>query len=239
MACLLVVEDSPEVRMVVDRSLNRDHEVITTASLNEARKALSMREVDLVILDIGLPDGSGLEFCKSLQEAEETRDLPVIFLTGKGEVQDRVAGLSSGAEDYIVKPFHPLELKARVETRLSKVQNRRQVGDQLRRGRVHMDVVLQKVQIEPEGGGAGVTLDLTPIEFKLLMFFMKSPDHVFPRDELIEAVWGDGVHVVRRAVDAHVSNLRKKIRGSGYTVKSVHGVGYRLIRDTGENIEAA
>ena len=226
---ILLVEDALEFRTIVQRTLEKDYELVQAPTLDEARKCLERGPFDLVILDVMLPDGDGMELCRLLQADPVSRRVPIIVLTGKSEVTDKINAFALGADDYLVKPFHPLELKARVEARLAKAIAAAAPLDTVAKGNIRLHIPTQRVEIEESG--AARSLDLTPIEFKLLLFFLKNEEKVYPREELITYVWGDGVHVIQRTVDAHVSNMRKKIRGSEYTIKSVHGVGYRLARD--------
>lgn len=226
---ILLVEDALDFRTLVERTLVKDCQVVSEPDLAGARKRLAEDKFDLILLDVMLPDGDGIDFCKSLRSSGAHASTPVIILTGKSDVNDKVNAFSGGAEDYLVKPFHPLELRARVEARLSRSRTAG-ASDILEKGALRLNVPVQRAEIRTAQGNSD--LDLTPIEFKLLLFFIRGENTVYSRKDLMSSVWGEGVHVISRTVDAHVSNMRKKIRGSGYTIKSVHRVGYRFVLET-------
>ncbi|HTL12877.1 MAG TPA: response regulator transcription factor [Bdellovibrionota bacterium] len=229
---ILLVEDAADFRTVVERTLARDYEIFTAENLTAARKLLGERQYGLILLDVMLPDGDGIEFCRELHGDTKHGGTPIMILTGKGDVNDKLSAFSGGADDYLVKPFHPLELKARVEARLNRARVVSRSGDMIETKGLRLNVPMQRAEIGATSG-AWKALDLTPIEFKLLLYLVRGGEKTHPRGELIRSVWGEGVHVISRTVDAHVSNLRRKIRGGGWTVKSVHRVGYRFAPETG------
>jgi two-component system phosphate regulon response regulator PhoB len=172
----------------------------------------SNNQFDLILIDIMLPDGDGFKLCANIQSGTygfNEDETSVVFLTAKGEISDKVLGFSLGADDYIVKPFDPIELKARVQARLKKAQKVKLKENILTKEGLELNVSMQKVTWS-EGA--------------------KHEDHVFTRDQVIDAVWGAGVHILDRTIDTHISNLRKKLSCSRFTVRSVHGVGYRFTR---------
>jgi DNA-binding response OmpR family regulator len=173
-----------------------------------------------------LPDGDGYQLCSVLQSQQETQDIPVIFLTSKNSTSDKVLGFSVGAEDYIAKPFDPLELRARVDARFRKLQKERSRQDVTRIGGIEINKASQKASILRPSGKQEV--DLTPIEFKLLLFLAKEPNRVFNRDDILNGVWGEEIHVFNRSVDTHISKLRKKLGEYSKCIQSVHGSGYKF-----------
>lgn len=228
-AKILLVEDTQLDQKIVVAALSKKHSVTIASTLAEATKAISRETFDLVLLDVELPDGNGFRFFSSLQADEQTKDLPVIFLTSKSEAPDEVMGFSLGAEDYIAKPADPIKLWARIEAKLRKLSSRKVDASQLRNPGLKVDFNLQRAFLLK--GGEEKQLDLTPLELKVLAYFMRHEDHVFSRGQIIDHAWGSGTHVIDRTVDMHVSNLRKKIEGSGYTIKSLRGVGYRFLKE--------
>ena len=223
MPVVLVVDDEPAIRESLAFALRRDgFGIAEAATLREAE--LRGAGADLIILDLVLPDGSGLDFLRALRARS---DVPVIVLTSRDEETDRVVGLEMGADDYVLKPFSPREVVARVRAVL-----RRFRGD-----RPQEDPPLQgpgKLRVDPRTRRAtlaGAELALSRTEFNLLAAFLKAPGRVFERSQLLDAVWGSDVVVGDRTVDVHVKALRRKLEEAGGDPKlleTVRGVGYRL-----------
>ena len=220
MARILVVEDCPDSRALVESSLV-DHELRLADSVAAAERTLDEARFELVLLDLGLPDGDGFQICQRLQQGAETRDLPVIFLTASSELHDKVLAFQLGADDYVVKPFHPAELRVRVEARLRRA--RREAANEV--------LKLGELRLEPERFRAeradGAELDLTPRELRLLHLLARRREQVVSRAQILEGLWGDIV-VSARTVDTHVYNLRRKLGSSRVVIEGVRGLGYRL-----------
>jgi len=222
MAAILLVDDEPAIRESLAFALRRDgFEVEEATTLREARSLAGA--ADLVILDLVLPDGSGLLFLRSLRERS---DVPVIVLTSRDEETDRVVGLELGADDYVLKPFSPREVAARVRAVLRRASKAAQAEDKpIRAGSLSLDTSTRKAAI------ADRELGLSRTEFNLLALFLRSPGRVFERSQILEAVWGSDVVVGDRTVDVHVKALRRKIEEAGgdpRVLETVRGVGYRL-----------
>jgi DNA-binding response OmpR family regulator len=222
MAAILLVDDEPAIRESLAFALRRDgFEVEEATTLREARNRAD--SADLVILDLVLPDGSGLLFLRSLRERS---DVPVIVLTSRDEETDRVVGLELGADDYVLKPFSPREVAARVRAVLRRASKAAQAEDKpIRAGSLSLDTSTRKAAI------ADRELGLSRTEFNLLALFLRSPGRVFERSQILEAVWGSDVVVGDRTVDVHVKALRRKIEEAGgdpRVLETVRGVGYRL-----------
>jgi len=222
MAAILLVDDEPAIRESLAFALRRDgFEVEEATTLREARSLADA--ADLVILDLVLPDGSGLLFLRSLRERS---DVPVIVLTSRDEETDRVVGLELGADDYVLKPFSPREVAARVRAVLRRASKAAQAEDKpIRAGSLSLDTSTRKAAI------ADRELGLSRTEFNLLALFLRSPGRVFERSQILEAVWGSDVVVGDRTVDVHVKALRRKIEEAGgdpRVLETVRGVGYRL-----------
>ena len=222
MAAILLVDDEPAIRESLAFALRRDgFEVEEATTLREARSLAD--GADLVILDLVLPDGSGLPFLRSLRERS---DVPVIVLTSRDEETDRVVGLELGADDYVLKPFSPREVAARVRAVLRRASKSAQTEDKpIRAGALSLDTSRRKAAI------ADRELGLSRTEFNLLALFLRSPGRVFERSQLLESVWGSDVVVGDRTVDVHVKALRRKIEEAGgdpRVLETVRGVGYRL-----------
>ena len=197
---------------------------------DEAELRLAEAPPDLVILDWMLPGVSGLEICRRLRARDDTRDMPVIMLTARGEESERVRGLSVGADDYVVKPFSTPELMARVHALLRRARPER-VASRLTAGDIDLDRETRRVQ------RGGREIHLGPTEFRLLEYFMEKPGRVFTRAQLLDSVWGMSAEIDERTVDVHVGRLRKAlIRGREKDpIRTVRGAGYSFDETFGRN----
>jgi two-component system, OmpR family, phosphate regulon response regulator PhoB len=223
---ILFIEDSKEMAEAVSQTLKRECSFTIASSIKEAKACLEGACFDLVLLDLSLPDGEGFKICSHIRQSDSLRDIPIIFLTGREEIEDKEMAFAMGADDYIVKPVDSRELKARVVSRLQRVS--RKAEESIFAGNLRLNVPLQQVAV---GNGASETLlTCTPLEFKILYFLCKQEDRVFTRDQLISAAWGESVHLLDRTVDTHVSHLRKKLAAasSSHTINPVRGLGYRF-----------
>ena len=221
---VLIVDDEPAIRESLAFALKRDgFGVVEAASLKEARSATA--DADLIVLDLVLPDGNGLDFLRSLRAKS---DVPVIVLTSRDEETDRVVGLEMGADDYVLKPFSPREVAARVRAVLRRAAGKSAQSSEetaLKAGTLSVDPRTRKAAV------ASSELALSRTEFNLLAAFLRSPGRVFERSQLLDAVWGSDVVVGDRTVDVHVKALRRKIEEAGgdpRVLETVRGVGYRL-----------
>ena len=221
---ILIVEDEEALTLLLRYNLEtQGYEVETIARGDEADTRLKEGTPDLVILDWMLPGLSGIELCRRLRARPETRQLPIIMLTARGEESERVRGLSTGADDYIVKPFSVPELLARVNALLRRASPER-VADVLSFGDIAIDREKKRVS------RAGQAIDLGPTEYRLLEFLMERPGRVFSREQLLDGVWGSDIYIDERTVDVHVGRLRKTLnRGhSSDPIRTVRGAGYAL-----------
>ena len=221
---ILIVEDEEALTEVLRYNLEAEgYEVETVARGDEADVRLKERMPDMVILDWMLPGLSGIELCRRLRTRPETRQLPIIMLTARGEESERVRGLATGADDYIVKPFSVPELSARVRALLRRAIPER-VADVLSFGDIEVDREKKRVSRN------GRVIDLGPTEYRLLEFLMERPGRVFSREQLLDGVWGSDIYIDERTVDVHVGRLRKAInRGhAADPIRTVRGSGYAL-----------
>lgn len=230
---VLIVEDSEDTQAAIARALDGLAEVFTCSTLAAASKAAAKGGFALVLLDVGLPDGSGFEFCVKLRSCESTAEIPIIFLTGKTEVTDKVMGLSLGADDYICKPFDPSELRARVDSKLRRARSRKGGADILVRGSLKVHSSSQRVYLKD------TEIHLTPIEFKLLLQLLRAEGRVLSREQLLDTVWGNSVNVLDRTVDKHVALLRAKLGTAGEYIQTVPRTGYRFSIDEQDATGAA
>jgi DNA-binding response OmpR family regulator len=221
---ILLVEDSKEIYQMVLQSLTNVAQLSWAKSLKEATQELSKKNYDLIILDVELPDGNGIEFCSSIQSTSS--HIPVFFLTSHSNLAEKVMGFSAGADDYITKPFFPLELRARLEARLRKNKQFVVQSNTYRWKEIEISKSRQEVLISQEGIQQKV--ELTALEFKILMYFALRPGEVILRDNILNDIWGEDIHIYQRSVDTHVSKLRKKLGFVSHIVESVHGSGYKF-----------
>lgn len=221
---ILVVEDCPDSQRLVGRALSHC-EVRFADRIASAQSHLEREVPDLIVLDLALPDGSAFGLCSTLQNDDRTRDVPIVFLTASHETRNKVTAFSLGAEDYLEKPFEPVELRARVEARLRKARERAERGEALRVGNLWLDVARLRAWVIESG--ARREIELTPHEFQLLHHLARQEGRVARRPDILHAVWGD-VIVTQRTIDTHVSNLRRKLGPEGPRIEAVRGIGYRL-----------
>jgi DNA-binding response OmpR family regulator len=226
-AKILVVDDEPNIREVVSLYLRRDgHSVISAADGEEALRLYRQSQPDLVVLDLMLPKVSGLEVCRRIQSDKR---VPVVMLTAKGEEEDRIVGLGIGADDYVVKPFSPRELAARVEAVLRRV-NEARTGPSAEKLMVFGDLCIDPNAREVTIRDAPVTL--TAREFDLLQHMASHPKRVYTRDQLMEMVWGYAFAGDTSTVTVHIRRLREKIEpdpAHPRYLQTVWGVGYRFV----------
>lgn len=226
MAKILVVDDEPNIREVVGLYLRRDgHTIVPATEGEEALELFRQTRPDLVVLDLMLPGLSGIEVCRRIHTE---RRVPLIMLTARGEEEDRVLGLGLGADDYVVKPFSPRELAARVEAVLRRVREAsvgERGGEALTFGNLRLDPATREVTVRDE------PVMLTAREFDLLHHLVSNPQQVFTRDQLMDAVWGHEFSADTSTVTVHVRRLREKIEDDPANpsyLRTMWGVGYRF-----------
>ena len=223
MKTILVVEDEMKIaRLVRDYLQHAGFEVIVTGDGESALASARGAKPDLVVLDLGLPGRDGLDVTRELRRSS---NIPIVILTARGDEADRIVGLELGADDYVVKPFSPKELVARVRAVLRRTATSGAPQELLRVADVEIDVHRMRASV------GGRSVDLTPTEFQLLVALIREPGRVFTRGQLLDAVHGVAIESYERAIDAHVKNIRKKIEstpGRPRYLLTVHGVGYRF-----------
>jgi phosphate regulon transcriptional regulator PhoB len=221
---VLIVEDEPDIRELVIHHLKRDgYQVSSASSGEEALRLVQAGPPDLILLDLMMPAMDGLEVCRRLRQDPATASLPIVMLTAKGDEVDRVLGLEIGADDYIVKPFSPRELLARVRAVLRRSRPAAGAAP-LRLGALVMDLGTHTASV------GGLALALTPKEFDLLRALVEARGRVLSREFLLDRVWGysRASEIESRTVDVHVRRLRVKLGPEGRRILTVKSVGYRL-----------
>ena len=224
---ILVIEDEPDIRRNLEYNLGREgFKASSVGSLDEANEKLKSKKFDLILLDLMLPDGSGLDLCKKIKSNSETETTPIIILTAKDDEVDKVVGFELGADDYVTKPFSVRELILRVKAILKRsdtktkevVEVERQFGD------LKIDVDSHEVHVDSQ------LIELTALEFRLLKELVDKRGRVQSRDQLLSEVWGYNAEVTSRTVDTHIKRLREKLGSMGKYVQTIRGVGYKFSR---------
>ena len=221
-ASILIVEDEEPIQILLTYNLQAEgFRIRATANGEDVAHLVNEERPDLIVLDWMLPGISGIEVCRLLRSRPETREIPVIMLTARGEENERVRGLATGADDYIVKPFSVPELLARIKTILRRF-NPDAIAERLKAGDIALDRRTRRVT------RATRDIVLSPTEFRLLEYLMQSPGRVYSRSQLLDAVWGRDIYVDERTVDVHVGRLRKCLkRGREIDpIRTVRGMGY-------------
>ena len=222
---IFIIEDETSIIQLVQHNLEKDGFIVSSAiNGNEGLKDLKKFEPNLLLLDWMLPDLSGIEICKSIRKDTSFKNLPVIMLTAKGEEEDKIKGLDSGADDYLTKPFSYNELLARIKAILRR-SDPKTISDTLEFDDLRLDRLEKRVFRD------SIEIQLGPTEFRLLEFFLTNPKRVFSRDQILENVWPNNINVETRTIDVHIRRLRKSINinNNKELIRTVRSSGYSLI----------
>ena len=223
---VLVVDDEASIREMLRLALEiSDFECLEAADIHEAYRLITDKSPDMVLLDWMLPGGNGIELLRRLKKEEATQALPVVMLTAKAHEDNVVQGLEVGADDYIIKPFAPKELIARMKAILRRSSSE-EGGSEMRVGELVLEIDSRRVMLSQKA------LEMGPTEFKLLHFFMAHPERAYSRAQLLDRVWGANVYVEERTVDVHIRRLRKALQAGdpiyADLIQTVRGTGYRF-----------
>ena len=223
---ILIIEDEPDIRKTLEYNISREgYEVACASSLSEGREKLESASFSLLLLDLMLPDGSGLDLCRELKQDKSLSSMPVIILTAKDDEVDKVVGFELGADDYVTKPFSVRELILRVKAVLKRGERKSDNMEVQRQfGELKIDVDSHEVFVNDE------QVSLTALEFKLLRQLVDRRGRVQSRDQLLSDVWGYSSDVTTRTVDTHIKRLREKLGDMGKYVQTIRGVGYKFTR---------
>ena len=220
---ILIIEDEIDIRELLTYNLELEgFDVVGAANGEDAFKALQIGSIQLVVLDLMLPDISGLEICRYIRRDSALSRLPVIMLTAKGEEVDRIVGFELGADDYVTKPFNIREMILRVKAVLARSKMTPVAGKALKRGALTIDPEQYEATVD------GRQLSLTATEFRLLHHLAAHPGHAQNRDELLDVIWGEDKFVTPRTVDTYIRRLREKLGPAGEMIQTLRGVGYRF-----------
>ena len=223
---VLIVEDEPAIAELISVNLKHNgFQPVWAIDAETAQRELDGVLPDVILLDWMLPGESGLSLARRWRASERSKQVPILMLTARGDEADRVAGLDAGADDYLVKPFSPRELLARIRAVMRRLTPARAQG-MVKVHELVLDVDTHRVSWQ------GETLKMGPTEFKLLQYLMQHPERVHTRGMLLDKVWGDHVYIEERTVDVHVKRLRESLGEAGRMIETVRGVGYRLTAQT-------
>ena len=223
---ILIIEYEPDIRKNLEYNLSREgYSVLAAASIAEAEQLIYSNNLSLVLLDLMLPDGSGLELCKKMKSDPDVQNLPIIILTAKDDEVDKVVGFELGADDYVTKPFSVRELILRIKAVLKRGENKKDIVEIDRQfGDLKIDIDSHEVYVDAE------LVNLTALEFKLLIELVDRRGRVQSREQLLADVWGYSAEVSTRTVDTHIKRLREKLGTMGKYVQTIRGVGYKFSR---------
>jgi two-component system phosphate regulon response regulator PhoB len=225
-AIILIVEDEPDIQELIAYNVEKaGHEALRAASAEQALDLVRDALPHLILIDWMLPGMSGIDLARSLRGSRRTEGIPLIMVTARGAEQDKLAGLETGADDYMTKPFSPAELNARIKAVLRR-RAPQVTDDSVEVEGLKLDPISHRVTAN------GLPLVLGPTEFRLLHFFMTHADRVYSRTQLLDNVWGDHVFVEERTVDVHIRRLRKALEASAHDrlIQTVRSAGYRFSR---------
>lgn len=231
MANILVIEDEPDLLQVLDYNLTQAGHTVTCVAQGYPGLELARKELpQLILLDLMLPDVSGTDVCRLLKERADTKSIPVIMVTARGEEIDRVVGFELGADDYVVKPFSVRELLLRIQAilRRNKRDSEIEASDMVEFGRLRIDRGAHRVWVNAQ------EIELTALEFRLLVTLYERKNRVQTRTALLDEVWGIQADITTRTVDTHVKRLREKLEAARDYVETVRGVGYRFVASPNE-----
>ncbi|NDH59465.1 MAG: DNA-binding response regulator, partial [Proteobacteria bacterium] len=222
----LLIEDEPDIRKTLEYNISREgYDVVSAPSLSEGRNHLNSGSFSLILLDLMLPDGSGLDLCREIKSDKEKVATPIIILTAKDDEVDKVVGFELGADDYVTKPFSVRELILRIKAVLKRGERKQENLEVQRQfGELLIDVDSHEVFVNEQ------SITLTALEFKLLRQLVDRRGRVQSRDQLLSDVWGYSADVTTRTVDTHIKRLREKLGSMGKYVQTIRGVGYKFTR---------
>ena len=223
---ILIIEDEPDIRKTLEYNISREgYKVVSASSLSEGKEQINSSDFSLILLDLMLPDGSGLDLCREIKSDKDKSPTPIIILTAKDDEVDKVVGFELGADDYVTKPFSVRELILRIKAILKRGESKKETLEVQRQfGELTMDIDSHEVFVNSE------QIILTALEFRLLRQLVDRRGRVQSRDQLLSDVWGYSSEVSTRTVDTHIKRLREKLGTMGKYVQTIRGVGYKFSR---------
>ena len=223
---ILIIEDEPDIRKTLEYNISREgYKVVCASSLSKGKEHINSSDFSLILLDLMLPDGSGLDLCREIKSDKDKSSTPIIILTAKDDEVDKVVGFELGADDYVTKPFSVRELILRIKAVLKRGAEKKETLEVQRQfGELIMDIDSHEVFVNNE------QIILTALEFRLLRQLVDRRGRVQSRDQLLSDVWGYSSEVTTRTVDTHIKRLREKLGVMGKYIQTIRGVGYKLSR---------
>ena len=223
---ILIIEDEPDIRKTLEYNISREgYKVVCASSLSKGKEQINSSDFSLILLDLMLPDGSGLDLCREIKSDKDKSSTPIIILTAKDDEVDKVVGFELGADDYVTKPFSVRELILRIKAVLKRGAEKKETLEVQRQfGELTMDIDSHEVFVNNE------QIILTALEFRLLRQLVDRRGRVQSRDQLLSDVWGYSAEVTTRTVDTHIKRLREKLGTTGKYVQTIRGVGYKFSR---------
>ena len=223
---ILIIEDEPDIRKTLEYNISREgYKVVCASSLSKGKEHINSSDFSLILLDLMLPDGSGLDLCREIKSDKDKSPTPIIILTAKDDEVDKVVGFELGADDYVTKPFSVRELILRIKAVLKRGAEKKETLEVQRQfGELIMDIDSHEVFVNNE------QIILTALEFRLLRQLVDRRGRVQSRDQLLSDVWGYSAEVTTRTVDTHIKRLREKLGTMGKYVQTIRGVGYKFSR---------
>jgi len=223
---ILIIEDEPDIRKTLEYNISREgYKVESASSLSEGKEQINSSDFSLILLDLMLPDGSGLDLCREIKSDKDKSSTPIIILTAKDDEVDKVVGFELGADDYVTKPFSIRELILRIKAILKRGESKKETLEVQRQfGELTMDIDSHEVFVNSE------QIILTALEFRLLRQLVDRRGRVQSREQLLSDVWGYSAEVTTRTVDTHIKRLREKLGTMGKYVQTIRGVGYKFSR---------
>ena len=223
---ILIIEDEPDIRKTLEYNISREgYKVVSASSLSEGKEQINSSDFSLILLDLMLPDGSGLNLCREIKSDKDKSPTPIIILTAKDDEVDKVVGFELGADDYVTKPFSVRELILRIKAILKRGESKKETLEVKRQfGELTMDIDSHEAFVNNE------QIILTALEFRLLRQLVDRRGRVQSRDQLLSDVWGYSAEVNTRTVDTHIKRLREKLGTIGKYVQTIRGVGYKFSR---------
>jgi two-component system phosphate regulon response regulator PhoB len=223
---ILIIEDEPDIRKTLEYNISREgYKVVSASSLSEGKEQINSSDFSLILLDLMLPDGSGLNLCREIKSDKDKSPTPIIILTAKDDEVDKVVGFELGADDYVTKPFSVRELILRIKAILKRGESKKEILEVQRQfGELTMDIDSHEAFVNNE------QIILTALEFRLLRQLVDRRGRVQSRDQLLSDVWGYSAEVNTRTVDTHIKRLREKLGTMGKYVQTIRGVGYKFSR---------
>ncbi len=226
---IFAVDDEPDILELISINITKaGYDIATFEDSHSLMKRLEIEIPELIILDVMLPETDGFEVCRILRNSNKFKEIPILMLTARGEITDKILGLEFGADDYMVKPFSPREMIARIKSILRRTNPKSQTkSTEISIRRIWKNVIIDLEKFEVRNNGN--ILDLTTTEFKILELLSERQGNVFSRDKLLNHLWGNEKIVIDRTIDVHIRNLRKKLGEAGKLIKNVRGVGYKIV----------